>query len=85
MPMDDMDRAQELNELHLANSINAVRRKLENPLRGVVIHCIDCEDLIPEARRKVMVGCTRCRDCQELYEKDGRFMNRPYGDDDGMA
>ncbi len=83
--VDNMDLAQEINELHLEVSLNAVRSRMENPLRGVATHCIDCDELIPKARRKAMTGSTRCRDCQELHEKDGRFMNLPYGDDDAMA
>ena len=32
-------------------------------------HCEDCNDPIPEARRQNVVGCTRCIDCQTLYEQ----------------
>ncbi|UOO82803.1 TraR/DksA C4-type zinc finger protein [Uruburuella testudinis] len=32
-------------------------------------HCEDCGELIPEARRLAVKGCTRCIVCQEYEEK----------------
>lgn len=37
-------------------------------------HCADCEEPIPEARRKAVPGVTLCRDCQE--ERDTRPARR---------
>lgn len=68
--MDDVDRAQEINEAHLADSLAAYRaagNRLSTQ-RAARSTCIDCDEDIPEARRKAMPGCTRCVDCQEMLE-----------------
>lgn len=31
-------------------------------------HCLDCEERIPEMRRKSVPGCLRCVDCQTAHE-----------------
>tara|TARA_B100002049_G_scaffold200912_1_gene159443 strand:- start:825 stop:1031 length:207 start_codon:yes stop_codon:yes gene_type:complete len=37
--------------------------------RGISRHeCIDCEEPIPERRRKAIAGCTRCTSCQEDHD-----------------
>jgi len=68
--VDDMDRAQEINEQHLADSLSRYR------LVGLLYktsarECVVCDEPIPEARRKAAPGCIRCRDCQELHETGG--------------
>ena len=37
--------------------------------------CAECDEPIPEARRKALPGVKLCIDCQE--ERDGRFQARP--------
>lgn len=32
------------------------------------VHCLDCEDVIPAARRAFSPGITRCITCQQDYE-----------------
>ena len=34
--------------------------------------CSDCDDVIPQERRRAIPSCTRCVDCQERFEKIGR-------------
>lgn len=38
--------------------------------------CQDCDEPIPEARRKAEPGCTRCTACQELEDKLSRSTHR---------
>ena len=64
--MDEMDLAQEINERHLEESIQAQRDKL--PRGESNAHCEDCQEPIPEARREAVPGCRRCIDCQTLLE-----------------
>lgn len=37
-------------------------------------HCVDCGELIPDARRQAVPGCQRCADCKgfsEMVKKRG--------------
>lgn len=63
---DVFDRAQELEERQRAEALArfAEGREAGNGLS----HCEDCGEPIPEARRKVVLGCTRCVQCQEDFE-----------------
>ena len=63
---DDMDLAQGINEEHLVDALAEHRRR--QPKGESRTHCEDCEDEIPEARRKASPGCTRCIDCQTTLE-----------------
>ncbi|WP_321532281.1 TraR/DksA C4-type zinc finger protein [uncultured Desulfuromonas sp.] len=65
--MDDIDRAQRINEQLQADALFAHQRKTQAATESRT-HCIDCEEPIPAARRKAIPGCKRCRDCQEIYE-----------------
>ena len=51
------------------------RMKLQNraaaPSRS---HCVECEEPIPEVRRRAMPGVTLCIDCQK--ERDGTAVQR---------
>ncbi|EIJ69485.1 TraR/DksA family transcriptional regulator [Pasteurella bettyae] len=63
---DIFDRAQAIEEkqreLSLQNRFKAVHRiSLQE--------CQDCGEPIPEQRRKMVQGCTRCVDCQQVYEQ----------------
>ena len=65
--MDDIDFANETMEQVQADALNAWRRKqVSGPGSSV---CIDCEEDIPEARRKAQPSCVRCIDCQDEFEK----------------
>ena len=69
--MDEFDRAQELEALHLAASL-AAQAAASRPLGASLAQCDDCGDPIPEARRLAVPGCTRCMACQELAEQRKR-------------
>ncbi len=66
--MDDVDRAQEINEAHLAEALDRRRYDAERAIHESPLQCIDCDEPIPEARRKAVPGCRRCIGCQELHE-----------------
>jgi len=65
--MDDIDRAQRINEQLQADALGAHNRNRQAVTESRT-HCVDCEEPIPEARRNAQKGCKRCRDCQEIYE-----------------
>lgn len=63
---DEIDIAQEINETNLADALADHQRRM--PSGESLEFCIDCEEEIPEARRKAMPGCKRCISCQEEHE-----------------
>ncbi len=65
--MDEIDQAQVSTERLLNASIAACRRKTS---QGETLsdECIDCEEIIPEARRTAAPGCLRCIECQGEFE-----------------
>jgi len=71
---DEIDNAQAYDEfflsLALQNRNGARVERGENNLapRTSNLYCSDCEEEIPEARRRAVPGCRRCVDCQSLHE-----------------
>ena len=64
---------QEQIEASIQDELARIRRPdKDRPSRT---HCIDCEEPIPEARRRAVPGVTLCIDCQQ--ERDQAF--RPKG------
>ena len=45
------------------------------PVGESLTHCAQCEEPIPEARRKALPGVKLCIDC--MQERDARFKARP--------
>ncbi len=72
--MDDIDRAQELNELHLDIALSAQRAVVvASTTSGVSLaECLDCGGEISAARQDAVPGCTRCVSCQEKFETSRR-------------
>lgn len=64
---DDIDLAQERAAEYTADALREHWRR--QSMGQGLSHCEDCDELIPEARRKAMPGCRRCIDCQTLHEK----------------
>ncbi len=62
---DQIDRANELAEKMREIALAKHRQK---QTAYSLTHCEDCDEPIPEARRKHVIGCTRCIDCQQIYE-----------------
>jgi len=69
--MDDVDRAQAINEAHIQEALDARLWSLSNLRTDIHTSrttCLDCQKEIPEARRQAVPGCLRCIDCQTLLE-----------------
>jgi phage/conjugal plasmid C-4 type zinc finger TraR family protein len=65
--MDEADYAQQNEAQLIKMRIDRSRRILNKPANET-IECIDCEEVIPAARRKAMPGCVRCFACQTISE-----------------
>lgn len=73
MTSEIIDRASEREEQFREQAI-AAHRIDRNAVSAM--HCIDCDDAIPELRRVNVPGCKRCASCQadeELRMKNGRM------------
>lgn len=71
--MDDLDRAQQIEELHRAQAISKMRSAAEEPEYdddGNRI-CLDCGIIIP-IQRVNAVNAVRCVDCQSVIEAKQR-------------
>ena len=64
---DLFDRAQEASERLLADALGEHQRSRPEHKTSRV-DCLDCEEPIPEARRKAAPGCQRCINCQRIFE-----------------
>ncbi|MER2869008.1 TraR/DksA C4-type zinc finger protein [Morganella morganii] len=62
---DEIDRANDHAALILEHQIAAARQVIT---RVSAFVCEHCDRPIPEARRKVISGCTLCADCQAIDE-----------------
>jgi len=67
---DEMDLAQAFNEQWIDDCLVEHRRRRgasqSIPADSV---CIVCDEPIPAARLAAMPGCTRCIDCQTIFER----------------
>ena len=65
---DQFDRAQQLEEMQ-----REIALKKHRTFQAVSrLYCEDCDASIPEKRRQMIQGVTRCVACQELKEKRQR-------------
>ena len=58
-----------LTELALDQHYAHLDTTAQRTVNGKVL-CLDCNDEIPSARLHALPHCTRCIDCQTLYELD---------------
>lgn len=74
-PRDEGDIAQDyqarLNAAALANHRAMMSGQLTTEASEI---CMDCDDDIPAARRAAQPGCSRCADCQAVFERLGGGM-----------
>lgn len=71
--MDIIDNASTLEDLHRDAALSMHRL---NHSAVSATHCVECDEELPEARRKAYPGCTMCVECQgemELRKKIGRM------------
>ncbi|PHM38563.1 TraR/DksA family transcriptional regulator [Xenorhabdus innexi] len=62
---DVIDRASQHADEMLEFQISA---HVNRPVGVSAFYCEECEQPIPEQRRKIIVGVTRCAPCQEVFE-----------------
>lgn len=62
---DQIDRANELAEQEREHALAKLRQKSTACSR---LFCKDCDEPIPELRRQTVQGCTRCVECQQIFE-----------------
>lgn len=67
--MDEADMAQAAELAFLAEALRRTKHNGEGSGAGKLV-CVDCEAPIPARRRLAVPGCTRCRDCQDIWEKE---------------
>ena len=60
-----IDQASELEEMLREQAI-AAHRIDRNAVSAT--HCIECDEVIPQARREAVPGCRTCASCQEEIE-----------------
>lgn len=65
--MDDIDRDQEFNEQQLEQLITQARSKVAALPSSHL--CEQCNEVIPEQRRKIITGVTLCVYCQAKAER----------------
>lgn len=70
---DILDEASELSDMYLQKALAEHFKKQDG--HDSFEFCIDCEDEIPEARRKLK-GVKRCIYCQDDYEKVNKHYNK---------
>jgi phage/conjugal plasmid C-4 type zinc finger TraR family protein len=66
--VDEIELAELAISQELERRINLARRHLEASVS--LPECEDCERPIPEKRRLAVPGCTRCVECQEIFEQE---------------
>lgn len=65
MTAEIIDQANELAQQRIDMAI-AAHRLNRNAVSAT--HCVECEEELPEARRKAYPGCTMCVSCQAEQE-----------------
>lgn len=71
---DIFDRAQDLEATLRDAAIAEQRARVGHG--PALIHCEDCGDEIPPARRAAVVGCRTCIHCQVLREREAGGLRR---------
>lgn len=69
---DDIDRANEKAAEFNAACISDHQAKMAKRPAVSAVECEDCGEKIPEERRRMALGCTRCINCQRDYHKEQR-------------
>ena len=67
---EEAEVAQILSITQSASAVAAVQEQLRKQAEQPSLsECEDCGEDIPEQRRQMIRGCTRCVYCQNLYER----------------
>ncbi len=70
---DPIDKAQELQEMFNKNALAKTQQKKTT---CSLAFCEDCDEPIPEPRRKAIQGVTRCVNCQEIVEQKNQHWRK---------
>ncbi|MDG6881050.1 DnaK suppressor protein [Phocoenobacter uteri] len=70
---DPIDKAQELQEILNKTALAKTQQKTTACSLGF---CEDCDEAIPEKRRKAILGVTRCVNCQEIFEQKSQHWRK---------
>ncbi|WP_462171103.1 TraR/DksA C4-type zinc finger protein [Pseudoalteromonas xiamenensis] len=73
--MDIADNAQVIADLQLSIALNNQHHH-SHPTGAEFIHCQECGDEIPKARREAIHNCATCADCQELLERQAKHFRK---------
>jgi phage/conjugal plasmid C-4 type zinc finger TraR family protein len=65
--LEESDMAQLLSVTANDDAVAKFRASL--PKGPSLFECLDCGESIPEARRKAVMGCTMCIECQLYHDK----------------
>jgi phage/conjugal plasmid C-4 type zinc finger TraR family protein len=65
--LEEADQAQLLSVTTTADAVAKLRASI--PRGPSLLNCEDCGEEIPEARRKVVMGCRMCIECQQFNDK----------------
>lgn len=75
--MDDLDRAQQTEELYRAQALAKMRSIAEEPDEDAMgRYCLSCGAMIPAAR-VLAVNAVRCVDCQSALERHSNHYTSP--------
>lgn len=58
----------------IAEELQRMQQSRRSPVGESLTHCAECEEVIPEARRKAIPGVKLCIDCQQ--DRDVRPVQR---------
>lgn len=64
---DPLDIASELAELHNQAALQRHNNTLETNKESA-FYCLECDEVIPHARRAAIIGVQRCIQCQQINE-----------------
>jgi phage/conjugal plasmid C-4 type zinc finger TraR family protein len=67
--VDFADQASMASQGHLADALRKRERERMSAPAESAHGCEECGEIIPEARRQAVQGCTRCIECQTIYDK----------------
>lgn len=73
MMADEIDRANDQQAFLLQAAIARTANTNHQAHAGISLHCRECGQEIPAARRQAVPGCNLCVECQGWQDKGGGF------------
>lgn len=69
---DHADEAEKLNELAMKEAFHKHQNRQPTLGETSATWCVECDEVIPQARRKVIIGVQTCIDCANELEQQNR-------------